>query len=281
MRFAAALFASTFCAIALSCATGEENDAAPLAGMGGRGSDAQAQEGGSGTENGGSESGGTSSGGSSGGGAGGVFGTDGVGGILGGSGTAGAGGEVSAGGAAGTGGTSGANGASGTAGTGGTAGRGGSAGASGTNGASGTGGRGGTSGASGTAGASGASGTAGRDGGSSCPSGQKTCGGVCVPITFANGCGPTDNQCDDCGNPPANSNGICTSGRCDFTCNSGFQKTATGCQSTTGSGGTGGSGGGSCNPSNCTNNCSIAAPFRCCRSNGQCGCSWVAAVYCN
>jgi hypothetical protein len=55
-----------------------------------------------------------------------------------------------------------------------------------------------------------------------------------------------------------------------------------GCESTTGgSSGTGGTGGGSCNPSSCTNSCSIASPFRCCRSNGQCGCSWFAIAYCN
>lgn len=43
------------------------------------------------------------------------------------------------------------------------------------------------------------------------------------------------------------------------------------------------SGGGTnmCNPDRCTNNCGIDAPFRCCESNGTCGCSWFSLAYCN
>jgi len=36
-----------------------------------------------------------------------------------------------------------------------------------------------------------------------------------------------------------------------------------------------------CKESECKNECSIDAPFRCCKSDGKCGCSWVSGVYCN
>jgi hypothetical protein len=48
---------------------------------------------------------------------------------------------------------------------------------------------------------------------------------------------------------------------------------------TTGGGGT--PGGGTCNPEKCTNQCSVAAPFRCCTRDNRCGCSWFSVAYCN
>lgn len=46
-------------------------------------------------------------------------------------------------------------------------------------------------------------------------------------------------------------------------------------------GGGGTPGGGTCNPDKCTNQCSIAAPFRCCSRDNRCGCSWFSVAYCN
>jgi hypothetical protein len=149
-------------------------------------------------------------------------------------------------------------------------------------GSGGSGGSGGGGGAAGggdaaTAGTGGASGTA-----SACPSTLKLCGGLCIPPRPENGCSPIDGNCNPCPTPPANSNATCTLNSCDFTCMTGYRKTASGmgCESTAGAGGAGATDAG-CNGNACTNSCSIAAPFRCCHSDGGCGCSWFSTSYCN
>lgn len=141
--------------------------------------------------------------------------------------------------AAGGTGLSGGTGGTTTGGTGGvsTGGTGGSE--SGGTGGSSTGGTGGST----TGGTGGAAGTGGT-----CPTGQKRCGSACVSPAPLVGCSLTD--CTPCPTVPPNSSGVCTGGQCDFTCDSGYTKSGSGCvpAGTGGTGGTGGSGGSGGNP---------------------------------
>jgi cellulose 1,4-beta-cellobiosidase len=74
-----------------------------------------------------------------------------------------------------------------------------------------------------------------------CPSNQKSCGGVCVQPNPGIGCNLTD--CTPCPAPPPNSNWICTSSVCDFTCNAGYAKQGQTCVSSGGGGAPSGGGG--------------------------------------
>jgi hypothetical protein len=99
-------------------------------------------------------------------------------------------------------------------------------------------------------------GATGGSGGGGCPSGQKSCGGVCVQPNPGIGC--TLNDCNACPQPPPNSTWFCNSGTCDFTCTAGYVKQGQTCIST-GSGGSssggapggGGTGGGGLCPAPC------------------------------
>lgn len=135
-------------------------------------------------------------------------------------------------------------------------------------------GRGGTM--NGTGGVANPAGGATGAGGASCREGEKLCGGVCVSPAPRTGCGTTG--CDPCTNTaPANGVVVCNNGQCDFSCLSGYTKTANGCTAPAGTGGaTGGGGGGtpgpavSCGGTTCPS-CSVILGPACCNGN-QCGC---------
>lgn len=195
-----------------------------------------------------------------------------------GAGGSGQGGASSAGGNADADGAAGAAGAaagSGTAGigAGGTGAGGGNGGAGGASGAAGAGSGGVASGGGGSGGAvsggassggsatggTGAGGSGGGSGGASgCSSGEKLCGGLCVPPSPAIGCSLTD--CVACPSLPANATNLhCTATVCDFDCLSGYTKSGSACVPSggggTSGGGSGGTGGGTacvlpCDPSN-------------------------------
>jgi hypothetical protein len=146
-------------------------------------------------------------------------------------------------------------------------------------GSTGKGGEGGTAGAAGADGAGSGgfpdSGGATSTGGVPvCNSGQKMCGGVCVPGAPSNGCGETG--CTPCpGPPPMNGVLACNQSNhtCDFVCLSGFTKSGSACVSNSGAGG---GDGGVCVPSQCPDCGSLIGPGCC--VNGHCGCPAVPFV---
>jgi len=104
----------------------------------------------------------------------------------------------------------------------------------------------------------------------------------------------TDGDCDECPPAPPNSVMGCNQNLCDFTCNTGFQKTsdASGCTPIggtggtsgtggSGGGGTGGSGGGgTCNANQCPS-CFLngIGGIACCRSDNRCGCRRILGIF--
>ncbi|HEX4341663.1 MAG TPA: hypothetical protein VH062_37395 [Polyangiaceae bacterium] len=156
----------------------------------------------------------------------------------------------------------------GKTGNGGTA-TGGGTGSGGTGGkATGTGGK-----ASGNGGTSaGGSTSMGGDGGA-CPTGQKTCGGLCTPPAPRVGCGTTG--CDACTlTAPTNGYVTCTNNQCAFDCLSGYTKMGDACMGS----GNGQGGAGSCNASRCPQNCSVVLGPACCTTDGKCGCPLIPYV---
>jgi len=73
--------------------------------------------------------------------------------------------------------------------------------------------------------------------GSSCPAQTRVCGNACTAQTV-HACGDGDGNCVDCGTDPANGTRRCDArsgaNQCEFDCNPGFFKTATGCEPPTG-----------------------------------------------
>ncbi len=134
--------------------------------------------------------------------------------------------------------------------TGGGAGQGGASGAAGATvgGSAGQSGAGASAGGWSGSGGSGFGGSAGAPPGGSagaangCASGEKSCGGVCVPPMPGIGCTLAD--CTPCPGAPPNSVAVCTSGVCDFSCNPDYVRNGNFCQAVSGSGGSGGGGGG-------------------------------------
>jgi hypothetical protein len=191
-------------------------------------------------------------------------------------------GGVSAGGATGSGGKGDNPGGGGSGNTGNTAG-GGSAGMAGGGTSAGGAPTGGASsgGASSGGASSGGSTAGGGTGGAACPSGKKSCGGVCIAPSPGVGCVLQDNQCAACPSPPANGTSTCNGTLCDFTCNSGYTKSGNACVGSggggapAGGGGSTGSGGGSsscsapCDPSDITSQ--FLCTFYCATITGKPG----------
>ncbi|HVU00352.1 MAG TPA: hypothetical protein VHE30_01320 [Polyangiaceae bacterium] len=63
-------------------------------------------------------------------------------------------------------------------------------------------------------------------GANACAAGKKLCAGSCVDFSPTNGCA---NDCTPCPAPPAHSSATCNGASCFFTCDTGYQRTATGC----------------------------------------------------
>jgi hypothetical protein len=143
----------------------------------------------------------------------------------------------------------------------------------------------------GAAGSSGATASCDSDG-ASCPSGQKCCP---VPESTAMGCidplplvGCDNAGCTPCPAPPKDGIAICVTGQCDFECINGTTKKGNACE-TSGTGGSGGAGGGSgtggappvppCEQPSC-NGCGLIGPFRCCRADKSCGCTYAPGAVC-
>lgn len=105
--------------------------------------------------------------------------------------------------------------------------------------------------------------------GGSCASNEKLCGGVCVGFGPANGCSAPG--CTACSQQaPAHGVLACNAqGQCDFSCDSGYNKSGSNCVSTTG--GVDGGSSLSCGGQRCTNSCPLST--QCCKSGGGCGCN--------
>ncbi len=154
-----------------------------------------------------------------------------------------------------------------------------------------------TSGGTGPGGAT-TGGTAGSPGGAascdadgaSCASGQKCCAPPgaatksCVGPLPIVGCEAAD--CTPCPAPPQDGIAICTAGQCDFECSNGTTRNGNACEST-GAGGAGGAGGGTggtpptppCEQPSCRG-CGLIGPFRCCRADKSCGCTYAPGAVC-
>jgi hypothetical protein len=127
--------------------------------------------------------------------------------------------------------------------------------------------------------------------GASCPSGQKCCP---VPESTAMGCidplplvGCERSGCTPCPPPPSNGIAICAAGQCDFECSNGTTRNGNACESS-GAGGTAGAGGAAgtggvtvppCEQPSCRG-CGLIGPFRCCRADKSCGCTYAPGAVC-
>jgi hypothetical protein len=122
-----------------------------------------------------------------------------------------------------------------------------------------------------------------------CGSQQKCCpmlAPLCLDHAPIIGCSAA--SCDPCPAPPDKGIAVCEAGACAILCNDGYMKQGSTCvpNGTGGKGGTGGTmgagggtGGASCVAQNCPA-CNIAGPVKCCRNDGNCGCSWAATFVC-
>jgi hypothetical protein len=102
-----------------------------------------------------------------------------------------------------------------------------------------------------------------------CTASEKVCNGACVSPGPANGCTLTD--CTPC-SPPAPAHGVlvCNQGKCDFNCQSGFNKSGNTCVAPPVycQGSDGGVDGGPCK-----NSCPLSGSTQCCTGRKQCGCT--------
>jgi hypothetical protein len=167
-------------------------------------------------------------------------------------------------------------------------------------GGTGSGGMGGSTGGSAGVGAAGQSGGAAGADASTCPDGQKLCSGECYAPAPLVGC--SLDGCEPCPVNAPNAIAICDGEGCSLECIPGYEPSPSegmcvpagtggsgggggsgGSAGTGGTGGTGGAGGsgGSCDPLGCpTAACGPAGPFRCCRIDGRCGCTWALGAIC-
>jgi hypothetical protein len=121
-----------------------------------------------------------------------------------------------------------------------------------------------------------------------CGSSQKCCptlAAVCLDEAPIIGCSET--SCDPCPAPQSKGIADCETGKCAILCNDGYTKQGSTCVpngtggqgGAAGAAGTGGAGGATCVANNCPA-CNIAGPVKCCRNDGNCGCSWAATFVC-
>ena len=121
-----------------------------------------------------------------------------------------------------------------------------------------------------------------------CGSKQKCCpalAAACLDEAPIIGCAA--DSCDPCPAPPDNGIAVCETGACAILCNDGYVKQGSKCVpagtgGATGAGGMTGSGGkagATCVADKCPA-CNIAGPVKCCRNDGNCGCSWAATFVC-
>jgi hypothetical protein len=122
-----------------------------------------------------------------------------------------------------------------------------------------------------------------------CGSKQKCCptlAPTCLDHAPIIGC--SAESCDPCPAPPSHAIAICNpAGECAIACNDGYTQQGAACvaNGTGGQGGAGGkpgaggAGGAMCVAADCPP-CNIAGPVKCCRNDGNCGCSWAATFVC-